>query len=441
MTYQQIKASTVFPDGVHPALIEFDPQSGTIAAVERIESVDRNDRLLFPGFMDIHVHAREYPRPDPKDAAAHERWEKACTKETFSSAGQAAINGGVTLFCAMPNDPDPPSNESTYRRKLETARASECPVILFAATTRSSEPWADLPYKVYLDNAPSAVSFDDWGALEEALGRYRGCRVFFHAEDPEELAAPGTTGPRWFTRPPRAERSAVEKILDLTAKLGLRSHICHVSTESAVRLIREYNSGASVRVTCEVTPHHLFFSVDEGRISAAIGGELEEAAFLECNPPLRSESDRRFLLHALRQGLIDVLASDHAPHTRDDKTAGAPGMPHLDTLGPFAGWLIKDVGFTPQRVAEVLSSVPASIFSQDLSRTHGRIEIGCAASFTELDLSGETLVRGDRIEGRGKLETRCGWSPFSGIPLPAAVVKTYVLGRKYEFPPKSGRVI
>jgi dihydroorotase len=439
VTYQQIKASTVFPDGVHLALIEFDPQSGTIAAVERIESVDRKDRLLFPGFMDIHVHAREYPRPDPKDAAALARWEKACNKETFSSAGHAAVNGGVTLFCAMPNDPNPPSNESTYGRKLEIARTSECPVILFAAITRSSEPWSDRPYKVYLDNGPSAVSFDDWGTLEEALGRYRGCRVFFHAEDPQELAVPGTKGPRWFTRPPRAERSAVEKILNLTGKLGLKSHICHVSTESAVRLIHEYNSGASIRVTCEVTPHHLFFSVDEGKLSAAIGGELEEAPYLECNPPLRSENDRRFLLYALREGLVDVLASDHAPHTRDDKAAGAPGMPHLDTMGAFAGWLIKDVGFTPQRVAEVLSSVPASIFSLDLSRTHGRLEEGCAASLTELDLSGETLVRGDRIEGRGKLRTLCGWSPFSGIPLPAAVAKTYVLGREYKFGPNSGR--
>jgi dihydroorotase len=433
VTYQQIKATTVFPDKVHPALIEFDPQSSTIIAVERIEAADRNERLLFPGFMDIHVHAREYPRPDPRDAAALERWEKTCTKETFFSAGQASINGGVTLFCAMPNDPDPPYDEATYRRKLEIARTSECPVILFAAITRSSEPWADLPYKVYLDNVPSAVSFDDWGALEEALDGYRGCRVFFHAEDPEELAPPGTEGPRWFTRPPRAERSAVEKILDLTAKLGLRSHICHVSTESAVRLIHEYNRAASVRVTCEVSPHHLFFSVDEGKVSAAIGTELEEAAFLECNPPLRSESDRRFLLHALREGLIDVLASDHAPHTRDDKAASAPGMPHLDTLGAFAGWMITDVGFTPQRVAEVLSSVPATIFSTDLSLAHGRIENGCAASFTELDLSGVTLVSGDRIEGRSKLKTRCGWSPFSGLPLPAAVAKTCVLGHEYNF--------
>lgn len=440
MTHKEIKARTVFPDGVHPAVIQFDPLSGMILAVRRTETpAVEESRLLFPGFTDIHVHAREYPRPDPRDAAALERWEKACNKETFSSAGQAALNGGVTLFCAMPNDPDPPCDESTYRRKLETAQTSECPVILFAAITRSSEPWADLPYKVYLDNAPSAASFDDWRALEEALDRYRGRRVFFHAEDPQELTAPGAKGPRWLTRPSRAERSAVEKILNLTAKFGLRSHICHVSTASAVRLIQEYNRSASVRVTCEVTPHHLFFSVDEGKISAAIGAEPEEAAFLECNPPLRSENDRRFLLDALREGLIDVLASDHAPHTRHDKAAGAPGMPHLDTLGPFAGWLIKAAGFTPQRIAEVLSSGPATIFSQDLDRPHGRIEEGSVASFTELDLSQETLVRGDRIEGRGPLKTRCGWSPFSGVSLPAAVTNTWVLGEEYEFGQRSSR--
>ena len=122
----------------------------------------------------------------------------------------------------------------------------------------------NLPYKVYLDIAPSPVSFTTWADLETALARYRGCRVFFHAEDPETLRKFTGDGPRWKNRPPEAEISAVEKILELTAKLGLHSHICHVSTEKAVSLICDYNRVSEDRVTCEVTPHHLFFSIRDG---------------------------------------------------------------------------------------------------------------------------------------------------------------------------------
>jgi dihydroorotase len=428
-----ISGRAVFPDGVRPAEIHVDPLSGSIVSVKELQRVEDDGKIVFPGFIDIHVHAREYPRPALSNSQSTSLWDAACRKETFLTAGQAAINGGVTLFAAMPNDPAPPDNACTYKQKQLIAASSPCPVIPFAAITGTSEPWEDLPYKVYLDAGPSAVNFTTWADLENALARYKGCRIFFHAEDPETLRKFQGDGPRWRNRPPGAEILAVEKILEITAKFGLHSHICHVSTEKAVSLICDYNSGAQVRVTCEVTPHHLFFSISNGDILAAESNVILASEFLDCNPPLRPESDRRFLLDALQNGVVDVLASDHAPHTIQDKRGGSPGMPHLDTLGPFCGWLIEQCGFGLERVAEILSAAPAMLFRHDLELPHGIIAAGCAASLSLLDTGSQTLVEGNQIKGRGPLRTRCGWSPFEGIALPARVVGTLVRGKYYVF--------
>jgi len=433
MNDTSINLPTVFPDGVRTAIVSYDLDTGVITSVQKTTEKPSGQLLLFPGFVDIHVHAREYPRPSAGDTDALAKWEAACRKETFSSAGTAALNGGVTLFCAMPNDPIPPSDEYSYARKRELAASSPCPTIVFAAMTPQSEPWADLPYKIYLDPAPSAVSFRRWSQLEETLPRFSGCRLFFHAEDPELLAATARSGPRWQTRPPEAEITAVARILDLTAKYGLRSHICHVSTKGAVELIAEYNRTADRQVSCEVTPHHLFFSVQDGTVKADGLGDVREPWLLDCNPPLRSEDDRRFLVEALRDGLVDVLASDHAPHTMEDKRNGAPGMPHLDTLGAFVGWLVNERAFSPVRIAEVLSVRPAALFRNELDADHGPLQTGAIASFTVLDFGRATEVHDGEITGRGPLQTKCGWSPFTGIPLSASVGAVLVRGTEYRF--------
>jgi dihydroorotase len=432
-THSEITGNIVFPDGVRPARVTMDAGRGSIIAVTSLDQAQENGLLVFPGFIDAHVHAREFPRPPDSEEQALENWIAACRKETFFTAGLAAVNGGVTLFAAMPNDPLPPDNPDAYAHKQEAATSSPCPVVMFAAVTPRSEPWADIPYKVYLDAQPSSVSFAQWTELETALARYRGCRVFFHAEDPEVLRASAQQGPRWKIRPPEAEVRAVEKVLEFTAKFGLHTHICHVSTENAVKRIVEHNRSSANRVTCEVTPHHLFFSVHKGRICSEVGGDILAPELLDCNPPLRSEDDRRFLIGALKEGVVDIVASDHAPHTRADKKNRAPGMPHLDTLGPFAGWLIQKQGFSPEKVALILSSEPARLFSADLEVLHGQVQPGAVGSLTVLHLPETTVVNGSEIQGRGPLRTSCGWSPFDGIPLPARVAGTVIRGKEYWF--------
>jgi dihydroorotase len=206
--------------------------------------------------------------------------------------------------------------------------------------------------------------------------------------------------------------------------------MCHVSTKAAVNLIYEYNRSSSYPVTCEVTPHHVFFSVNEKGVSAQTTADLSNWSLLDCNPPLRSEQDRLFLIDALKNGTINILATDHAPHTLQDKANGAPGMPHLDTLGAFVGWLLQTCGFTPHRISEILCSGPVRLFQSDLQTPHGAIEPGAIASFTILDFGSSTQVEETEIIGRGPLQTRCKWSPFSGMSFPAQVKKTIVRGKE-----------
>ena len=428
MSYE-VSGRVVLPNGVRNASLTTN--AGIIIEVKAEGEVESDSILIFPGFVDAHVHAREYPRPRNGEAVL--KWKSTIQKETFVSAGKAAINGGVTLFAAMPNDAAPPAAPLTYAAKVSIASECPCPTILLAAVTRDSEPWADLPYKVYLDSHPSPFTLTSWKETEAVLRRYKGCRLFFHAEDPEYLMRSVGEGPRWLVRPPEAEIRAVDKLLNLTAKFGIRAHICHVSTASAVHLINEFNRASTVPVTSEVTPHHVFFSVRQGEVIGPSGQRPAAESLLECNPPLRSEDDRRFLLEALREGSVDILASDHAPHTLRDKMGGAPGMPHLDTFGAIAGWLLKECAFSPTRVAQILAETPGAILAPDLDRPQGRIEVGARASFTILNLEGETYVDEYGIRGRGPLETLCGWSPFSGISLPGSVKATVIHGVEYSF--------
>ncbi|MGC8658885.1 MAG: amidohydrolase family protein [Desulfomonilaceae bacterium] len=427
---------SVLPEGLKPTRIEVDEQSGKIESISGETAAVDASCVLFPGFMDIHVHAREFPRPVSGSDDLVEKWKSTCAKEVFSTADDAAINGGVTCFAAMPNDPDPPDNRVTFDRKRLIVGDCKCPVILFALISEDSEPWADLPYKLYLDHSRSKLNFSSWQSVEDSLKRYRGQRVFFHAEDPDILKKNSEQHAHWKRRPPEAEIRAVSKILDLTHKYGLATHLCHISTESAVRLISEYNDSASQKITCEVTPHHLFFSVDESHYLGAGHEILIPHYLLNCNPPIRSEQDRLAMIEALRSGLVQVLASDHAPHTLTEKRQGVSGMPHLDTFGPFTGWLVKECEFSLGRIAEVISEEPYRIMGPNLAKKYGRVQEGYGASFTVLDFTQKTSIGTVRDPNSNRrLFTRCGWSPFEHLSLPAYVKFTIIDGKVFNCSP------
>ena len=171
-------------------------------------------------------------------------------------------------------------------------------------------------------------------------------------------------------------------------------------------------------VTCEVTPHHLYFDVDDLTD--------ENRGWMQMNPPLRKNADKLAMLEALRDGTIDYIATDHAPHTKEENERGISGQPHLDTYAAFTTWLMAEQNFTPERIAEVCSANPGEFVNPFTTpRKFGRLQAGYMASLTILNLSRPWTVAAD------DLQTKCGWSPFEGVTFPGSVEDVFHAGVRY----------
>ena len=301
--------------------VEVDLDTGLIASIGEVEGrsdVDCRGCLIFPGFGDIHIHARE----DVSGAQAY--------KEDFVSASAAAVHGGVVQVVDMPNNPVAPVDDARYTAKEALTQTSAVHVTLYAGIGPGTRPLRrHVPYKVYMGPSVGDLFFRSQAELEDVIAHYRGCNVSFHCEDPEILEASKGEPLHELRRPARAEVTATRFALELIERYELTGKLCHYSTgEGLQQIIAAKQRG--VRVTCEVTPHHLFF--DTSMLTA------ENRMLLQMNPPLRAREDRLALIQALRSGVIDYIATDHAPHTLEEKAVGASGV-------PFAGylWRVCDV--------------------------------------------------------------------------------------------------
>jgi dihydroorotase len=387
-------------------IVEVGPQLG------RPDVEFDDDCLIFAGMGDIHIHARD-------DVSERETY-----KEDFRTASAAAIHGGVVHVADMPNNPAAPIDDASYRAKQRHLEKRQVPitVTLYAGIGPGTRPLSfAVPYKVYMGPSVGDLFFTTLEELDQTLSRYRGCNVSFHCEDPVLLSAHRDEPTHERRRPPACEISATRFALTMIEKYDLTGKLCHYSVGEGLPLIREARS-KGLKVTCEVTPHHLFF--DETGITDENRGQMQ------MNPPLRRPSDRRALLEALRGGTLDYLATDHAPHTLAEKADPAKrpsGQPHLDTYGPFVTWLMLVEGFTPEKIAAVCSANPGEFvnpYVATLGLRFGRLEPGYTASLTVLNLARPTTVR------REDLKTKCGWSPFEGITFPGSIEAVFVRGRR-----------
>jgi dihydroorotase len=369
-----------------------------------------DDCLIFAGMGDIHIHARD----DPSG--------KETYKEDFCTASAAALHGGVVHVADMPNNPAAPIDDSSYRAKEALVKTRRVPIqiTLYAGIGPSTRPLSfAVPYKVYMGPSVGDLYFTSLEQLDRTLAQYRGANVSFHCEDPVLLEQHRGEPTHERRRPPACELSATQFALQMIEKYELRGKLCHYSVGEGLPLIREARR-RGLPVTCEVTPHHLFF--DETRITDENRGRMQ------MNPPLRGPSDRTVLLEALRNGELDYLATDHAPHTLAEKQNPQKcpsGQPHLDTYGPFVTWLIVERGFTPGRIAAVCCDNPGQFVNPYASGLKfGRIEPGYTASLTVLNLARPTQVT------REHLKTKCGWSPFEGLTFPGSVEAVFIRGQQ-----------
>lgn len=407
--------------------IEFDETTGLIVsvgeAIKERSAVDfyySDDCLLFAGMGDIHIHARE-------DVSG-----KNTYKEDFHSTCCAALNGAVVHVADMPNNPIPPIDDESYLKKFELTGKVEIPILLYAGIGPATRPLSfTVPYKAYMGPSIGELFFKDNQSLDDVLVHYKKQHVSFHCEDPEILEAHKQEATHGTRRPVSAELMATDIALKLIEKYDLKGKLCHYSAGAGLQsIIAAKRRG--VDVTCEVTPQHLYYSMEKLKEKDA-----KEQTYFQMNPPIREESDRLALINGIKEGHIDYLATDHAPHSQEEKDKGMSGLPGLDTYGPFVTWLLLDQKISPQIVAKIASEGPGQFFNQFLpalnaktslfkkwGRGFGFLSPGYSASFSILNLKSPM-----KIELKN-LKTKAQWSPFLGVEFPGSVEDVFFSGKK-----------
>jgi dihydroorotase len=352
--------------------------------------VDASGKRLLPGMVDVHVHFREPGFPH---------------KETWATGSRSAAAGGVTTVVDQPNTDPPTVDGAAFDRKAALARGSLVDYGINGGVTPGWEPGTlfDRPLfalgEVFLADSTGEMGVET-PLFAEALERAtdRDATVTVHAEDASlfDGGARGRDDPdAWSAyRTAGAEIAAVRRACDLAADRDSRIHVAHTSTPEGV------DAAADAGMTCEVTPHHMF-------LSRADSDDL--GTFGRMNPPLRDESRRQGVYDRVVDGTVDMVATDHAPHTRAEKDAGvweAPsGVPGVETALPLLLAEAQAGNLSFERVREVTAATPADVF--DLPGK-GRIEEGRHADLVLVDPSETRPIRG------GELHTKAGWTPFEG---------------------------
>ncbi|NCY26737.1 MAG: amidohydrolase, partial [Alphaproteobacteria bacterium] len=323
----------------------------------------------------------------------------------------------------MPNNPIPPVDNKSYEEKFKLTLKTQGEIWIYAGIGPETRPLSyPVPYKVYMGPSIGELFFKDLSTLDETLSNYRGQTVSFHCEDPVILEENKKRPHHHERRPVSAEVVATKDALMLIEKYQLKGKLCHYSSGEGLRLIREARQ-RGVDVVIEVTPQHLFYDLDKIQ-------EVDLTSF-QMNPPIRPSHDRVALMEALKQGEINFLATDHAPHSVEEKKLGTSGLTGLDTFGPFVTWLFEQ-GIDPKLIAKVASENPGDFFNQflpswsklsplyaSMNKGVGYLKPGYRANFTILNRQKPLLITQE------KLKTKSRHSPFLGVTFPGQVEALY----------------
>ena len=354
------------------------------------EAVDADERLLLPGMIDAHVHFRE-------PGFSH--------KETWLTGSRSAAAGGVTTVIDQPNTDPPTVDGRSFDRKARLASAAAVDYGINGGVTAewAPEELLEKPLtalgEIFLADSTGEMGIEV-DLFEQALERAAetDIPVTVHAEDAklfDESATDRDDADAWSAyRTAEAEAEAVDRACAAARNLGTEVHVAHTSTPEGVDIAEKAG------MTCEATPHHLFLSRDDLAELGTLG---------RMNPPLRSESRQEALFERLVDGTVDIVATDHAPHTREEKDAGiweAPsGVPGVETALPLLLEAARTGELDYERIRDLTAANVAEIF--DLPRK-GRIEAGRDADLVLVDETESVPIRGE------KLHSRCGWTPFEG---------------------------
>ena len=357
-------------------------KNGKIAKIANKEQkadkiIDAKNNFVLPGIIDCHVHFRE-------PGLTH--------KEDFLTGSMAAAKGGITTFLDMPNTIPPTATISALEEKRKLASKSIVNYgLIFGATNDNVQDIKKAKniaaVKLYMDSTTGELKVDDYGFIADV---FRASKLtILHAES-ENV------------------KNAVEVLAK--NKIKNRIHFAHVSSEKELNYAK--NNKMKKQITVEVAPHHLFMN----------DKDLQHlGAFAEMKPGLKTENDQKALWDGIKNGSVDTIATDHAPHLREEKEQGNYpfGVPGVETLLPLLLNAFNENRITLPEIIRLCCQNPARIFSM---KNKGSLKEGYDADMVIVDLDKRQAVRNE------DLLTKCGWSPFDGKILKGWPVTTIVNG-------------
>ncbi len=344
--------------------------------------------IVCPAFCDVHVHFREPGRPD---------------KESIASGSRAAAAGGYTCVCTMPNlDPVPDCPENLERELEIIRRDAVVDVIPFASIT-TGRKGLEVVDVAALKGLVAGFSDDGSGVGDAAVMRKameavaeNGGILAAHCEDTA------------FGDSPESEWKQIERDIEISAMTGCAYHVCHISTLQSVNLIRKAKD-RGLDVSCETAPHYLVLT----------GNDREDDGRFKMNPPLRGKADRDALIEGLKDGTIDMIATDHAPHTMEEKSRGfalsANGIVGLETAFPVLYTrLVREGVISMDRLVELMSTAPRRRFRLP----------GGEDDFCVFDISEQFRIDSSRFRSKGKS------TPFDGMEVFGRCIRTIYKGKE-----------
>ena len=384
---------------------------GDLSRASAGEVIDCTGLTILPGVIDSQVHFRE-------PGASH--------KEDLETGSRAAVLGGVTGVFEMPNtNPLTTTAERLADKVKAGTHRMHCDFAFWVGGTHGNV--RDIPelerlpgaagIKVFMGSSTGDLLVADDEGVAAILGATRR-RAAFHSEDEprlierKHLRVPGDPSSHPVWRDVEAALRSTRRLVAIAREQGARIHVLHISTGDEIDFLRDHKDVATV----EVTPHHLTLTeADHQRLGTLV----------QMNPPVRSAAHRDRIWGGITQGIADVLGSDHAPHTLEEKAKPYPdspsGMTGVQTLVPMMLDHVAAGRLTLQRFVDLTSAGPARIFG--IARK-GRIAVGYDADFTIVDLKRRETIRNSWIA------SRCGWTPYGGVDVTGWPVGTIVRGRR-----------
>ncbi len=393
-------------------------RDGRIAAIGAItadtagEVIDATGLTILPGVIDSQVHFRE-------PGMTH--------KEDLETGSRGAVLGGVTTVFEMPNtNPNTTTPEALADKVSRAHHRMFCDFAFYVGGTE--ENVGDIPelerlpgsagIKVFIGSSTGTLLVDDEAALEEIIKKISR-RAAFHAEDEarlnarKDLRVPGDPSSHLVWRDEEAAMIATKQLVGLAEKHRKRVHVLHISTAAEMQYLAHHKEWASV----EVTPHHL----------TLVAPECYErlGTYCQMNPPVRDAKNQAGIWAGLANGTVDVLGSDHAPHTREEKDHPYPeshsGMTGVQTLLPIMLDHVAQGRLTLERLVDLTSHGPQRLFGL---RGKGRIAAGYDADLAIVDLKRTETIANDKVA------SRAGWTPYNGKQVTGWPIGTFVRGRK-----------